>query len=150
MNNSYRLGEEVPFNAQVGRFGDNADAHEHCSTFATITLPSRFHSRYADTGRRCPGYDGSSPEDGMVELNGRWAETRADLARRGVRYYGLRVVDRNFLEAAARHGLQVHVWTVDQEAEMVRLLDLGVDGIMSGRPSLLKAVLQRRGQWHGS
>lgn len=64
-------------------------------------------------------------------------------------HYGLPVVDRGFLEAAARHGLQVHVWTIDQEAEMDRLLDLGVDGIMSGRPSLLKAVLRRRGQWHG-
>ena len=29
MNNSYRLGEKVPFNAKAGRFGDNADAHEH-------------------------------------------------------------------------------------------------------------------------
>lgn len=29
MNNSYRLGEDVPFNAKAGRFGDNADAAEH-------------------------------------------------------------------------------------------------------------------------
>jgi predicted dehydrogenase len=29
MNNSYRLGEEVPFNEKAGKFGDNADAHEH-------------------------------------------------------------------------------------------------------------------------
>ena len=29
MNNSYRLGEKVPFNQKAGRFGDNADAHEH-------------------------------------------------------------------------------------------------------------------------
>lgn len=29
INNSYRLGEEVPFNAKAGRFGDNEDAHEH-------------------------------------------------------------------------------------------------------------------------
>ena len=29
MNNSYRLGEEVPFNKKAGRFGDNKDAHEH-------------------------------------------------------------------------------------------------------------------------
>ena len=29
MNNSYRLGKKVPFNAKAGRFGDNADAHEH-------------------------------------------------------------------------------------------------------------------------
>lgn len=71
-------------------------------------------------------------------------------AQVATRHYGLPVVDRGFLKAAARHGLQVHVWTIDREADMHRLLDLGVDGIMSGRPSLLKAVLQRRGQWHGS
>jgi glycerophosphoryl diester phosphodiesterase len=70
-------------------------------------------------------------------------------AQVATRHYGVPVVDRGFLKAAARHGLQVHVWTVDQEAEMERLLDLGVDGIMSGRPSVLKAVLERRGQWHG-
>ena len=29
MNNSYRLGQKVPFNAQAGSFGDNKDAHEH-------------------------------------------------------------------------------------------------------------------------
>lgn len=29
MNNSYRLGKTVPFNAKAGRFGDNADAHDH-------------------------------------------------------------------------------------------------------------------------
>ena len=29
MNNSYRLGEQVPFNAKAGKFGDNADAHDH-------------------------------------------------------------------------------------------------------------------------
>ncbi len=82
-----------------------------------------------------------------LPAGGSFVEGAAQVA---THHYGLRVVDRNFLEAAAWHGLQVHVWTVDQEAEMVRLLDLGVDGIMSGRPSLLKAVLQRRGQWHGS
>jgi hypothetical protein len=29
MNNSYRLGKKVPFNAKAGRFGDNKDAHDH-------------------------------------------------------------------------------------------------------------------------
>ena len=76
----------------------------------------------------------------------RFVEAAAQVA---THHYGLPVVDNTFLRAAERHGLQVHVWTIDREAEMERLLDLGVDGIMSGRPSLLKAVLQRRGQWHG-
>jgi glycerophosphoryl diester phosphodiesterase len=39
------------------------------------------------------------------------------------------------------------VWTVDYEPEMIRLLELGVDGIMTDRPTLLKEVLRTRGQW---
>ena len=57
------------------------------------------------------------------------------------------IVDRRFVEGAHRHGLSVHVWTIDDPAEMDRLLDLGADGIMTDRPSVLKEVLLRRGQW---
>ena len=44
----------------------------------------------------------------------------------------------------------VHAWTIDDEPVMERLLDLGVDGIMTDRPTLLKEVLERRGQWSGA
>ena len=57
------------------------------------------------------------------------------------------ILDRRFLEGAHRLGLPVHVWTIDDPVEMDRLLDLGVDGIMTDRPSVLKEVLVRRGQW---
>jgi glycerophosphoryl diester phosphodiesterase len=57
------------------------------------------------------------------------------------------VVDRRFVATAHRMGLQVHVWTVDDSATMDRLLELGVDGIMTDRPSALKEVLVRRGAW---
>lgn len=59
----------------------------------------------------------------------------------------LPVVDRLFLRAATKVGVVVHVWTVDKAAEMQRLLDLGVGGLMTDEPSTLRSVLQARGQW---
>ncbi len=59
------------------------------------------------------------------------------------------VVNRAFVERSHRLGVQVHVWTIDDRAEMERLLDLGVDGVMTDRPLILRSVLQSRGQWHG-
>ena len=64
-----------------------------------------------------------------------------------VRYGAIRVVTPGFVRRAHRHGLQVHVWTINDPAEMHRLLDLGVDGIVTDRADLLKQVLQDRGQW---
>jgi glycerophosphoryl diester phosphodiesterase len=60
---------------------------------------------------------------------------------------GLRVIDRKLIAAAHARGLQVHVWTVNSRSEMAELLDLGVDGIITDRPDVLKAVLEERGQW---
>jgi glycerophosphoryl diester phosphodiesterase len=57
------------------------------------------------------------------------------------------LVDARFLQAAHRRHLPVHVWTIDDPAEITRLLDLGVDGIITDRPSVLKAVMLERGQW---
>ncbi len=62
-------------------------------------------------------------------------------------YRGLPVADRALVGYAHRLGLQVHVWTINDEAEMTRLLDLGVDGLMTDRPAALKQVLEARGQW---
>lgn len=58
------------------------------------------------------------------------------------------VVTEQFVRTAHRRGLQVHVWTIDDPDEMRRLLDLGVDGIMTDRPGVLKDVLTDRGAWH--
>ncbi|MGH9075972.1 MAG: glycerophosphodiester phosphodiesterase [Acidimicrobiales bacterium] len=73
----------------------------------------------------------------------------AVVAQVPVRYRGIPLVDRRLLGAAHASALAVHVWTVDDEAEMDRLIDLGADGIMTDRPSALKDVMQRRGLWSG-
>jgi glycerophosphoryl diester phosphodiesterase len=57
------------------------------------------------------------------------------------------IVGRRLVRTARRLGVQVHVWTVDDPVEMERLIDLGVDGIMTDRPSVLKDVMVRRGLW---
>jgi glycerophosphoryl diester phosphodiesterase len=57
------------------------------------------------------------------------------------------LVDARFVQSASRRGIPVHVWTIDEPAEINRLLDLGVGGIMTDRPSVLKQVLEERGQW---
>jgi glycerophosphoryl diester phosphodiesterase len=45
-------------------------------------------------------------------------------------------------------GIKIVVWTVNEPATMHRLLDCGVDGIITDRPDLLREVLIGRGQWH--
>lgn len=64
-------------------------------------------------------------------------------------YGGVTLVDSAFVEAAHANGLAVHVWTIEEEAEMERLCGLGVDGIITDRPTALVAVLQKLGcAWH--
>jgi glycerophosphoryl diester phosphodiesterase len=55
----------------------------------------------------------------------------------------LPVVTRRFVRNAHDRGLRVDVWTIDDEPAMRRLLSFGVDGIMTDRPNLLTAVLNK-------
>jgi glycerophosphoryl diester phosphodiesterase len=50
------------------------------------------------------------------------------------------LVDERFVDRAHDAGLAVHVWTIDEEDQMRRLIDLGVDGVMTDRPSVLTAT----------
>ncbi len=59
----------------------------------------------------------------------------------------LQVLTEGLVRAVHRAGKQVHVWTVDDAAEMERLIDLGVDGIFTDRIDILSDVLNRRGLW---
>jgi glycerophosphoryl diester phosphodiesterase len=61
---------------------------------------------------------------------------------------GIPIVSPAFVRVCHRAGIAVHVWTIDDPGLMEQLLDLGVDGIMTDRPSTLKHVLERRGGWY--
>ena len=63
-----------------------------------------------------------------------------------VYYGGLALVTRRFVEAAHALGVRVDAWIVNDPAEMRRLLDLGVDVVMTDYPAKLAAVLAERGR----
>jgi glycerophosphoryl diester phosphodiesterase len=56
---------------------------------------------------------------------------------------GLHVLTPRFVDAAHRRNLQVHAWTINDAADMQRLLDLGLDGIITDYPDQLLEVLGR-------
>ena len=56
---------------------------------------------------------------------------------------------RRVVETAHRAGALVVVWTVNVPDAMRRLLDVGVDGLMTDYPTVLKRVLVERGEWPG-
>jgi glycerophosphoryl diester phosphodiesterase len=60
---------------------------------------------------------------------------------------GIQVVDHRFVRTAHARGLQVHVWTINEPERMHRLLDLGVDGIMTDHIDTLRKVMEERGVW---
>lgn len=57
----------------------------------------------------------------------------------------LKVVTKKFIRMAHERDVAVHVWTINDEPTMNMLLDLGVDGIFTDQPALLKSVYQKRG-----
>lgn len=77
------------------------------------------------------------------------APIRGELAQLPVRWCGIPVTDRPLLRYAHRRGWEVHVWTVDRAAQMHALLDLGVDGLITDRPDVLRDVLRDRLVWPG-
>ena len=60
-----------------------------------------------------------------------------------VEHWGIRLVTPRFVRAAHSSGVRVDVWTINDAAEMRRLLDLGVDVIMTDRPEVLQSLLDR-------
>jgi glycerophosphoryl diester phosphodiesterase len=76
-----------------------------------------------------------------------WNAIRGRMAQVPVSQGRLRVVDQRLINAAHRRGMEVHVWTIDDPGQMNQLLDLGVDGLVTDQPGILRDVLRARGAW---
>ena len=81
----------------------------------------------------------------LAAASGAMPRLGADCVQVPIRRGPIPIVTKRFVEAAHRAGLPVHVWTINDEATIDELLDLGVDGIMSDRLGLLQGVFARRG-----
>ncbi len=74
---------------------------------------------------------------------GRWTRPAADAFQVPVRQGSIEVVTPRMVRGLHERGVRLDVWTVNEEAEMRRLIDLGVDGIITDRPDLALALLDR-------
>jgi glycerophosphoryl diester phosphodiesterase len=76
-----------------------------------------------------------------------WSVRRVGAFQVPWRFRGRQVLTGRHVRAAHRADRLVHVWTVNDAADMRALLDLGVDGLISDRADVLRAVLVERGRW---
>ena len=86
----------------------------------------------------------SPVETASLRLLGRLPGASARVAQVPPTAGPIPVVTAGFVRRAHARGVPVHVWTVNERAEIDRLLDLGVDGIMTDRAGLLRDALAER------
>lgn len=105
--------------------------------------------RAAFDGRLCTGMGPDEMVDLIRAFQGESVTFRSAAAQiPPVDPKGRPLATPELVETAHRHGIAVHVWTIDDPDEMRRLLDIGVDGIMTDRPAVLREVLEERDSWH--
>lgn len=137
---------EPEIEAAVLAVFDRFDARRQCLLAAEIgAIMERIRVAAPDVA------SGASFED-MADFAGRWEENRLDGYRApGMAFqvppevFGKPLVTGEFVRLAHGFGVEVHVWTIDEEAEMERLLGLGVDGLMTDRPTVAGALYRRLG-----
>jgi glycerophosphoryl diester phosphodiesterase len=112
------------------------------------TAAVRFGGPRGRRNRTGPGRQGQGPVAPPGQ-QGQWPLTEW-LTRSGVRCVQVPVsmATPSFIGRSHALGLQVHAWTVNDQPSMQRLLDLGVDGIMTDETVALRELLTARGQWH--
>ncbi len=114
----------------VGSFNDAIleDFRTHCTGVATSASPSEasgFLARY-EVGLD----DNYTPKMQALQVPPRFGK--------------LEIVTKRYVEAAHEKNLKVHVWTINEPAEMEHLINLGVDGIMTDYPNILLKLINKK------
>ncbi|HEX7118506.1 MAG TPA: glycerophosphodiester phosphodiesterase [Longimicrobiales bacterium] len=78
-----------------------------------------------------------------LHVGGLWPP-RVDAVQMPEHWEGRRILTPAFVRELHAHGVAVHVWTVNDPDDMHRLLDWGVDGLVTDRPDLLADILEAR------
>lgn len=93
---------------RVKGFGEIAEKNKHICLFMTWTAPSKYHAmtynKKTNKSHKNKHYQGFTPAETQKYLTGQWAKCRARLAREGVRFYGLRVVEPHHDGTPHWHG----------------------------------------------
>jgi len=115
-----------------------------------LIVPSFRSKAMGDFRQICPGVATAASEDEVRDFvirNFLFLSTTANLNYVALQVPesrdGIPIVTRWLLWAAQRRNLQVHIWTINQPEEMLRFIDMGVDGIMTDRTDLLMDLLGR-------
>lgn len=115
-----------------------------------VLIPSFHPETMTEFREKCPGVATAMTEPEIrlfyglnLAFLGRLYSPRGE-AFQVPEYSGdIQVVTERFVHGAQRRNIAVHVWTVDDPADMARFIDMGVDGIITDRPDLLLALLGR-------
>jgi glycerophosphoryl diester phosphodiesterase len=91
-----------------------------------------------------PGQPGPSPWMAGIDVDEYKGSIPRAVKAAGGRYWAphYKYITSDRLQEAHRLGLQVFVWTPDSRSEMQRLIQMGVDGIITNRPDILKTVMR--------
>lgn len=113
-----------------------------------VTVGSFSHRRLGQVRRALPVSTSASPREVLrVAVNGRRPPPSVRALQVPPTVGRWRLLSPSFIESAHALGLQVHAWTLSDAASIDAALDIGVDGIMTDRPTLLKEILSRRSLW---
>jgi glycerophosphoryl diester phosphodiesterase len=98
-----------------------------------------------ETGEMEEWLDITPAPDDMTEEDFAEIAEYADGMGLHLEYYdGTEVIDESFVQTARDEGFEVHVYTINEEEDMDRLLDWGVTGLFTDYPDRMQNVLEER------